>query len=198
MDVKYKKCGYQELCPCQYEVVDAITKIKDCIICTPTGSGKSLAFEIAPYLLHDIDHQINHEHEDYNSSLTVIVSPLVALMKSQTNDLNSRGISTHYLGDISDDTSCQHSSVEQEGATGLTGTASDKTVIEDIEFQITSQLYGLTDLFSGKVNILFASPESLLSKRVRKLLKKVHYMVKSLVVNEAHCIIKLQVNFYTK
>ena len=194
MDVKIqralKKCGYQELRPYQDEVVDAIAKKKDCIFCAPTGSGKSLAFEIASYLVHDIDHQINHEHEDYNSSLTVVVSPLVALMKSQTNDLNSRGMSTLYLGDLSDDTSCQHSGVEQEGATGLTGT-SEKTLTDDMEFQIMPQQYGLTDLFSGKVNILFASPESLLSKRGRKLLKRVHSMVKSLVVDEAHCIIKL-------
>ena len=29
MDVKYKKCRYQELCTCQDEVVDAITKTKE-------------------------------------------------------------------------------------------------------------------------------------------------------------------------
>ena len=81
-------------------------------------------------------------------------------------------MSTLYLGDISDGTSCQHSSVEEEGATGMTGTASEKTLTEDMEFQIMPQQYGLTDLFSGKVNMLFASPESLLSKRGKKLLKK--------------------------
>jgi superfamily II DNA helicase RecQ len=49
----------------------------------------------------------------------------------------------------------------------------------------------LDDLNAGKVHILLASPESLLSKAGRKILKNIGpKMIKCLVIDEAHCIKK--------
>ena len=59
----------------------------------PTGAGKSLTFELAPYTF---DHLFG---EDCNTIVFVIV-PLISLMKDQVSNLNSRGIRASYVGDV--------------------------------------------------------------------------------------------------
>ena len=58
----------------------------------PTGTGKSLTFELAPYTFDRLF------GEDCNAIVLVIV-PLISLMKVQVSNLNSRGIRTSYVGD---------------------------------------------------------------------------------------------------
>ena len=51
--IKYglSKLGYDKLRGPQHEVVEAYAAGKDVFLSSPTGSGKSLCFEIAPYVL---------------------------------------------------------------------------------------------------------------------------------------------------
>ena len=58
----------------------------------PTGAGKSLTFEVAPYTF---DHLFG---EAYNVIVFVTV-PLTSLMKDQVSNLNSRGIRASYVGE---------------------------------------------------------------------------------------------------
>jgi hypothetical protein len=46
------KLGYQSLRDGQQEVIEAYLKGKDVFFCSPTGSGKSLCYEIAPYIFY--------------------------------------------------------------------------------------------------------------------------------------------------
>ena len=65
-------------------------KGKDVHFCAPTGSGKSLIFEMAPFMFQFL------EKKDKECSC-IIVSPLSALMKSQVRkllDKNIRGSTT--------------------------------------------------------------------------------------------------------
>ena len=56
----------------------------------PTGAGKSLCFQI-PALVFD-------EHlQDIKRSLTLVLSPLIALMKDQVDSLNARGIAATFI-----------------------------------------------------------------------------------------------------
>src|SRR5689334_16912980 len=69
--------GFRRFRPGQAEVVAAALDGRDVIAVMPTGSGKSLCFQL-PALELD--------------GTTVVVSPLIALMKDQADGLRGRGI----------------------------------------------------------------------------------------------------------
>ena len=69
--------GFDELRPGQVDVVQAIMDGRDAMGIMPTGGGKSLCYQL-PALCR--------------AGLTVVVSPLIALMKDQVDALQARGI----------------------------------------------------------------------------------------------------------
>ncbi len=69
--------GYSDFRPSQWEVIESVLKGKDSLALFPTGGGKSLCYQI-PGLFLD--------------GLAIIISPLIALMEDQIEELQSRGI----------------------------------------------------------------------------------------------------------
>src|SRR3954468_5021788 len=69
--------GFPGFRPGQREAVDAALAGQDVLVVMPTGSGKSLCYQL-PALLRD--------------DLTIVVSPLVALMQDQVDALRARGL----------------------------------------------------------------------------------------------------------
>ncbi|MBI5115062.1 RecQ family ATP-dependent DNA helicase [Candidatus Poribacteria bacterium] len=67
--------GFSDFLPFQKEVIEGIMRGEDLLVVLPTGSGKSLCFQI-PALLR--------------KGLTVVISPLIALMKDQVDALCAR------------------------------------------------------------------------------------------------------------
>jgi len=79
--------GHKAFRPLQEEVVDAILEGEDLLMILPTGGGKSLCYQL-PTLLMD--------------GVTVVVSPLLALMHDQVVALRANGISAEMLSSMQD------------------------------------------------------------------------------------------------
>ena len=66
---------------------------------SPTGSGKSLCFEIAPFVFEGIAVGVeNAERQACISSVCIVVAPLVSMMKNQVDGLRRRGIKAAIVG----------------------------------------------------------------------------------------------------
>ncbi|WP_091060861.1 DNA helicase RecQ [Opitutus sp. GAS368] len=79
--------GYGAFRPLQREIIEAALADKDVFALLPTGGGKSLCFQL-PALLRP--------------GLTVVVSPLIALMKDQVDQLQAAGVAATYLNSTLD------------------------------------------------------------------------------------------------
>lgn len=69
--------GYDSFRPMQEEIVDSALEGRDTLAILPTGGGKSVCFQV-PALMSD--------------GLAIVVTPLIALMKDQVQNLRDRGI----------------------------------------------------------------------------------------------------------
>jgi ATP-dependent DNA helicase RecQ len=74
--------GYQTFLPLQREIAEATLAGRDALALLPTGGGKSLCYQL-PAILED--------------GLTLVVSPLIALMKDQVDALEANGIPATFL-----------------------------------------------------------------------------------------------------
>lgn len=66
----------------QNEVIEQILNGKDCLAIMPTGVGKSICYQIPAMILPGI---------------TLVISPLISLMKDQVNTLNEIGIPSAFI-----------------------------------------------------------------------------------------------------
>ena len=84
--------GYSEFRDYQRKTIEAYLSGKDFFVSAPTGAGKSLTFELAPYTF-------DHFFGEACNTIVFVIVPLISLMKDQVSNLNSRGIRASYVGD---------------------------------------------------------------------------------------------------
>jgi len=139
--------GYPDFRPPQGEIVHCLLQQRDAVIILPTGGGKSICFQL-PALLQQ--------------GLTLVVSPLVALMENQVQELHQR------------DPKAFQSTVavlHSELASG-----DRKRALWALEYQ--------------RLRLLYLSPETLLSPAVWQRLCEPTLRINGLVLDEAHCLVQ--------
>jgi len=82
LDILRNVFGYTAFHPLQGRVIDHVLAGKDALVLMPTGGGKSLCFQV-PALCRP--------------GLTLVISPLVALMKDQVEALKANGVAADFL-----------------------------------------------------------------------------------------------------
>ncbi|HRH68676.1 MAG TPA: DNA helicase RecQ [Flavobacteriales bacterium] len=82
LDLLERHFGYKSFRPLQQEVIDHVLAGRDAVVLMPTGGGKSLCYQVPAMAL---------------DGLTVVVSPLIALMKDQVQALQGNGIPAAFL-----------------------------------------------------------------------------------------------------
>ncbi len=74
--------GYDAFRPGQREIIDTVLSGRDCIGVMPTGAGKSITYQIPARIL---------------GGVTLVISPLIALMKDQVDAMTEVGVRATYL-----------------------------------------------------------------------------------------------------
>ena len=85
LDILKRYFGYDEFRPNQGQIVDAILAGRDVLAIMPTGAGKSICYQV-PALALD--------------GWTLVVSPLISLMKDQVNALEQAGVSAGFVNSM--------------------------------------------------------------------------------------------------
>ncbi len=140
LNILKKTFGYERFRPLQRKIIQNVLDGRDTLAVLPTGGGKSLCYQIPSLILN---------------GLTLVISPLIALMQDQVRQLEAVGIPAVFL----------NSSLENE---------------------LYIKNYNLVQ--SGKIKLLYVSPEALQTSRIKSLLHSPNIKIACITIDEAHCI----------
>ena len=74
--------GYSSFRPGQHEVIQTLLDGRDCLAIMPTGAGKSICFQLPALMMPGV---------------TLVISPLISLMKDQVDSLVNQEIPATYI-----------------------------------------------------------------------------------------------------
>ena len=136
--------GYDNLLPKQKDFIGRIIRGKDVMGIMPTGGGKSVCYQLPALFFED--------------SITIVISPLVALVKDQVDAINKTeevAVAFHTIFDKSK--------------------YDDNCLVAD-------------DIVSGKYRMIYMMPESLQTISFLRLARRIKDRIRFVAIDEAHCI----------
>ena len=138
--------GYAAFRGPQQAIVEHVAAGGDALVLMPTGGGKSLCYQVPAIQRHRAGHGV-----------TVVVSPLIALMHDQVGALEELGVHAAFLNSTLDGDEARR--VERE-------------------------------LLAGRLVMLYAAPERLLTPRFLAMLDSLHERgrLSLFAIDEAHCV----------
>eukprot|EP00112_Aurelia_sp_Birch-Aquarium-sp1_P026063 Seg900.3 transcript_id=Seg900.3/GoldUCD/mRNA.D3Y31 product="ATP-dependent helicase SGS1" protein_id=Seg900.3/GoldUCD/D3Y31 len=167
----------EELRPYQVEALLGIMDGRDVLVAQPTGSGKSVVYQLLPFALDILnvlcDQSLGEEQQvqlvqeivskKKTNSIVLVIQPLISLMKDQIKSLEAKGITVCRLMHSSEVVGGQH----QKGTNKITA--------QDLEH----------------ASIVLTSPEAALNTH-RSILRSPALRGKfvSVAVDESHCFVK--------
>ncbi len=146
LDILQQVFGYGAFRGQQAAVVAHVCAGGDALVLMPTGGGKSLCYQVPAIARHRA-----------GRGVTLVVSPLIALMHDQVGALDEAGVPAAFL----------NSSLEGDQA-------------RQVE----------RELMAGKLVLLYAAPERILTTRFLAMLDSLHErgLFSLLAIDEAHCV----------
>ena len=138
--------GYPAFRGDQAAIVEHVVGGGDALVLMPTGGGKSLCYQVPAIARHRA-----------GRGVTVVVSPLIALMHDQVSALEELGVHASFLNSTLD--------------------SQDASAIE-------------RELRSGRLVLLYAAPERILTPRFLAMLDSLHerQLLSLFAIDEAHCV----------
>ncbi|HET9822875.1 MAG TPA: DNA helicase RecQ [Burkholderiaceae bacterium] len=138
--------GYDSFRGLQGEIVEHVAGGGDALVLMPTGGGKSLTYQVPAIVRHRA-----------GRGVTLVVSPLIALMHDQVGALEEAGVHAAFL----------NSTLDGEEARGIE-----------------------RELLSGRLVLLYAAPERILTPRFLAMLDSLHErgLLSLVAIDEAHCV----------
>jgi ATP-dependent DNA helicase RecQ len=138
--------GYDSFRGLQGEVVEHVIDGGDALVLMPTGGGKSLTYQVPAIVRHRA-----------GKGVTLVVSPLIALMQDQVGALEEVGVHAAFL----------NSTLDGDEARGIE-----------------------RELLSGRLVLLYAAPERILTPRFLAMLDSLHErgLLSLVAIDEAHCV----------
>ncbi|MDD2487684.1 MAG: RecQ family ATP-dependent DNA helicase [Candidatus Gracilibacteria bacterium] len=128
----------------QREIIENVINQGDTLVFMPTGGGKSLTYQLPGVIL---------------DGLTIVISPLISLMKDQLDKLNSLGIRSELI---------------------------NSTISASEQNMILSELTQTDPTESGAIKFLYIAPERLNSQEFLRVMQDVK--ISLVAIDEAHCI----------
>ena len=138
--------GYPAFRGPQQAIVEHLAAGGDALVLMPTGAGKSICYQLPAILRQRAGHGV-----------TLVVSPLIALMHDQVSALEELGVPAAFLN----------------------------SSLELAEARLVEQ-----DLLAGRLTLLYAAPERVLTERFTTLLETLHArgQLALIAIDEAHCV----------
>ncbi len=144
--VLHEVFGYPSFRGEQREIIEHVCAGGDALVLMPTGGGKSLCYQVPAIARHRA-----------GLGVTVVVSPLIALMHDQVGALDELGVAAAFLNSTLDGDEARR--IER-------------------------------DLLGGKLVLLYAAPERILTPRFMAMLESLHErgLLSLFAIDEAHCV----------